>query len=309
MSYLKDSTTQGRFILTDLVRAFALIGIVLVNVAYFAYPGDITYHAGGLNNSADDAASFVVNALFLFKSYTLFSFMFGVGLSHQMLSAERRDVSFRTSYFRRMLALMILGVLHVSFAFYGDILIVYGVLGALLYYFRNKSPKALIRTGIALVVLQVLVALLFAFSLLSLAAQAPDQYAATLADMESNRNAAFPVYTNGSFVEVMTQRWRDWLSMLIFALPLQGPGVFAFFLFGLAAVRAGVLSDSKAPLWRKARTTYLPIGVLLSILGAYLYSRSHNPMSGGALMGYAFLLLAAPMSSLGYIVPEHKQMS
>jgi len=37
MSYLKDSTTQGRFILTDLVRAFALIGIVLVNVAYFAY--------------------------------------------------------------------------------------------------------------------------------------------------------------------------------------------------------------------------------------------------------------------------------
>jgi len=29
MSYLKDSTTQGRFILTDLVRAFALIGIIL----------------------------------------------------------------------------------------------------------------------------------------------------------------------------------------------------------------------------------------------------------------------------------------
>jgi hypothetical protein len=79
MSYTNESQAAGRHILPDLTRAFAVIGIVLVNVAYFAWPGEVTYHDGGLNKSLDHAAYFGVNALFLFKAYTLFSLMFGVG--------------------------------------------------------------------------------------------------------------------------------------------------------------------------------------------------------------------------------------
>ena len=139
MSYLEENANTGRVILPDLVRAFALFGIVLVNVAYIAYPGDITYHAGGLESGADKAAYFSVNAIFLLKSYTLFSFMFGVGLAYQISSAERHGVSFAASYIRRMIALIVLGTLHVTMAFSGDILIVYGVIGLLLYLFRNLS--------------------------------------------------------------------------------------------------------------------------------------------------------------------------
>lgn len=116
----------------DLVRAFALMGIVLVNVAYFAHPGEITYFYGGMNGPADAVAAFVVDALFLFKSYTLFSFMFGVGLAFQMTSAERRGAAFGPRYARRLSGLLLLGILHVTLAFSGDILIVYALVGALL---------------------------------------------------------------------------------------------------------------------------------------------------------------------------------
>ena len=64
MTYLQQSQQAGRHILPDLIRAFALFGIVLVNVAFFAFPGDATYHAGGLDTGADNTAFFCLKWLF-----------------------------------------------------------------------------------------------------------------------------------------------------------------------------------------------------------------------------------------------------
>ena len=64
MSYTHENQRSGRIMLPDLVRAFALFGIVVVNVAYFAYPGDLTYHAGGLVSKLDEWSYFLVNTLF-----------------------------------------------------------------------------------------------------------------------------------------------------------------------------------------------------------------------------------------------------
>jgi len=119
MSYIDESRAAGRHVLPDLVRAFAVLGIVLVNVAYLAYPGAVTYHDGGLNSSLDYSAYFGVNTLATLKSYTLFSLMFGVGFAYQMQSAERRKIPLRGRYTRRLIGLLILGLLHVTFAFVG----------------------------------------------------------------------------------------------------------------------------------------------------------------------------------------------
>lgn len=301
MSYPEDNSRAGRILLPDLVRAFALLGIVLVNVAYFAFPNDATYHAGGLRSGLDHAAYFGVNALFLFKSYTLFSFMFGVGLAYQMFSAERRGASFKASFFRRLIGLIFLGVLHVTLAFQGDILIFYGVLGAGLFFFRNAGQKTLITTGLVLVALQVLVALMFALSLYLGETYAPDEIKNIVAEIQQQSDNAFAVQANGNFTAIAIHRWMDWLSMLQYVLPLQGPGVFGFFLLGLASVRAGLLTDPTAPLWSRSRRLYLPVGLMLSIAGAYVYMKSPTAISSISLFGYALILLAAPFSSLGYI--------
>lgn len=301
MTYLDDNTRTGRQMLPDLVRAFALLGIVLVNVAYFAYPAELTYHAQGMNTPSDSLADFVVNWLFLFKSYSLFSFMFGVGIAHQIMASERRGISFGYSYMRRMQGLIILGFLHVSLAFLGDILIIYGLLGVILFLCRNRSQKFLVKTAITMFVLQVVIAGIFALSLYLGETYAPDEIIKALAGTDQRAARSHLIYSQGSFGEVLVQRWRDWAGMIIFAAPLQAPGVLGFFMIGLATVKSGALANPESPLWSKSRRVFLPIGILLSAIGAYFYSSSTTPISSGALLGFAVMLLAAPLSSLGYI--------
>lgn len=227
--------------------------------------------------------------------------MFGVGIAHQIISAERKNITFSASYFRRLAGLIVIGIQHVTFAFVGDILIAYGVLGIFLYFFRNKSQKTLIRTGIAMIILQVVFALLFAILLYFAQTYATADMVASRTEMDAARQLTTQVFSTGSFSEVARLRWSEWLTTMMFIAPLQAPGAFAFFLFGLAALRSGVINNPAAPLWSKSRRIYLPIGILLSLLGAYLTVGSQEAISASGLLGLAVLLLAAPLSSLGYI--------
>lgn len=301
MTYLEQNEAMGRHIFPDLVRAFALFGIVMVNVAYFAYPGMITYFYGGLNSPADEAAMFAIDSLFLFKSYTLFSFMFGAGLAYQMMSAERRGVAFAPRYFRRMIGLVLIGVLHVSVAFVGDILIPYAILGCLLFLFRNRPLKSLMRWGFAFLILQLLIS--FGFSAMTFMGEAfaPDQMEIVAIETRESMDAESLAYSTGGFAEIFARRWQDWTMFIIFAGMMQFPGILSFFLFGLAAVRSGVMNDPQAAIWAKSRTRYLPLGVIISVIGAWLLTQSGNPMSGQGMLATGLILLGAPLSSLGYM--------
>lgn len=301
MNYEQQSAAAGRHIFPDLVRAFALFGIVMVNVAYFAWPGAITYFYGGLNSSADIAASFGVDAIFLFKSYTLFSFMFGAGLAYQMMAAERRGVAFGPRYYRRMLGLAILGALHVALAFVGDILFMYAVIGSLLFLFRNRTVKTLIRWAAAFLILQILISLLFGFGLTMGEIHDPEGITAMAEEMRTTMDQEVVTYQTGSFSDIVAQRFKDWGIVLMFAGSMQGPGILSFFLFGLAAVKAGIMNDPTKPIWSRARKTYLPIGLVLSVIGAWVLHASGNPMSGKGTFGTAIILIGAPLSSLGYM--------
>ena len=301
MSYIEETKAAGRHVFPDLVRAFALFGIVLVNVAYLAYPGELTYHYGsGLGSGLDEAAYFGINSLFLFKSYTLFSFMFGAGLAYQMMSAERRGTKFGGEYFRRMLGLILLGVLHVTLAFVGDILIIYGVVGMLLFLFRNKSAKSLIRWGMGFVIFQVFLALLMASGMWAFENFDPDEFATMATEMMTMSDSAAEVYSNGSFTEVVARRWTDWAGYIAFASPMQAPGVLGFFLLGLAGVKSGVMSNPDALIWARARKVFLPIGLIISVIGAWIYTHA-EPVSAKGMLGMAIILVGSPFSSFGYL--------
>ena len=146
----------------DLIRAFALIGIALVNVMGFAQPALSGYYNGALDSQLDQAAFGAVTGLFFMKSYPLFSMMFGAGLAWQLAAAERAGADAGARYFRRMAALFVLGALHFIFFWYGDILMTYALLGCLLFTMHGLSPKSLVITGIALIALNTIILLLFA---------------------------------------------------------------------------------------------------------------------------------------------------
>src|SRR5688500_8559078 len=87
----------------DIVRGFALFGILAVNMAFFSNP--IYSLIGGLHlgtTPADRAAEWLIRFLAESKFYSLFSLLFGLGLALQMERAEARGAAFVPLYARRL---------------------------------------------------------------------------------------------------------------------------------------------------------------------------------------------------------------
>ena len=290
---------NGRAALPDLLRAFALMGIVVVNAIGFSWPFEIGYKNGGIQTQLDVAADIGVVGLFMMKSYPLFSMMFGAGLAFQIASAERAGVDFAPRYFRRLSALFVLGVLHFTFFWMGDILMVYALLGALLYRLKEISIRQLVRIGIVLVatntaVLSALAALIWlGETFVPYEMPTPSE----IADMTSGTYAAF---SDGTFWQAAMYRLPRLAETLMGGLIQQGLGVFGFFCFGLAAVKAGAITDPDHPIWSRSRRVFLPIGLVLSFIGAYVYHRADAVISSQMFLGLAILMGASPFSALGY---------
>ncbi len=302
MSYLQETKAAGREIFPDLARAFALIGIALVNVGYFAYaPAMGGYADGGLNSGLDHGAYFGVNALFLSKSYTLFSFMFGVGFAYQMASAERAGAGFAGRYWRRIIGLFFFAAINITLFFQGDILFVYAVLGALLFLFRKSGAKTLVGWAIGFYIVQVLLILLGAVAIAMGEAYAPENMIKVQAEMAGEGRAFYEAFANGGFAETVSARVTDWTGAIGYLLLFQGWGAMSFFLFGLAAVRNDLIARPQAAFWRKARHFYLPVGIVISLIGAWFIGRADAMASSEMLWGMFFIALGSPFSTVGYL--------
>lgn len=290
-----------RELFPDLARAAALCGIALVNVGLFAYPATVGYPARALGTMLDQAAWFAVAALFLFKSYTLFAFMFGVGFGQQMAAAERDQAGFGGRYARRIVGLLLLGLANIWFLYYGDILVLYAAFGSLLFLFRNASVARLINWGRGLYIVQVVIAFLFGVSIWLLSAFAPQDFATEFAGFADEAAVSYAAFRSSDFGVVAAFRMQLWLQDIGYLLALQGFGAIAFFLLGLAAVRSGLLRDPSAPFWRRSRRVHLPLGIALNAFGAWLVVGAENLFDPREIMGLAVITLASPLSTSGYL--------
>ncbi|MEO0450492.1 MAG: DUF418 domain-containing protein [Pseudomonadota bacterium] len=302
MSYLQETKEAGRHVFPDLARAWALFGIALVNVGLFSWPAMMGGYAnGGLETGVDQAAFFGVNALFAMKSYTLFSFMFGVGFAYQMQSAERADASFSGRYWRRIMGLFFFAAINIVLFFQGDILFIYGVLGSLLFFFRKSSASTLIKWAVWLYVIQVVLIFMFAGFVAMGEAFAPEEMAEEAARMAEMGEEALAIYSSGSFSETVVARVTEWSSNIFFMILFQGWGAMSFFLFGLAAVRNDTIAEPRAKFWQTSRRIYLPIGLVIGAVGAYFVLQADNMMDARMMLGMAIIALGSPFSTAGYL--------
>ncbi len=293
------SPAPERALMPDLLRAFALVGIAIVNVCGFAAPMETGFSLDADSGPVDRAAYLMMAGLFLSKSYPLFSMMFGAGLAYQILSAERAGKAFAPRYFRRMGALMFLGILHFVFFWLGDILMTYAILGAILYAIRNASVKTLVRTGIILIALNALMLAAFA-GLIQLATQLAPEAMPTPEYFEQMTAPAYAAFGDGNFWQAALYRLGQLPMILPSVLFQQGLGVFGFFCFGLAAVKAGVIDKPDAHIWKRSRMFLLPIGLAGSFFGASVLLGAESAIDPAMLGGMAILTGFSAFSALGY---------
>jgi len=144
----------SRIVCLDVLRGFALLGILTINITAMGMTSTCYFDplAGkeGLAASAMDLRVWMaVDVLFEGAFRTLFSMLFGAGIV--LFTTGGRAKSGRLHY-RRTFWLLIFGLFDAYILlWYGDILMVYAIAGAMLYWLRNLSATWLY--GIAACVL------------------------------------------------------------------------------------------------------------------------------------------------------------
>jgi uncharacterized protein len=270
----------------DLIRTVALIGICVVNVPFMAMPPAAQFTPPAA--VADKAALFVIEAAFQGKFFLLFSFIFGWGLHIQTLSAQRAGRSFGWRYLRRLIGLGLIGIGHAIFVFSGDILLLYSILGALIWPVQNWTIKALLRVALAMIPLA-----LVTLALLGVSFDTSGVYQ----DMGNG--------LGGSYIEATLTRLRDWPSTFIFIVFFNGPLAFAAFALGLAAAKADFFRTDHPGY--KVLIRWVPVFLAVAVPLNLLYAAS---LSGFIQswpdwvegLGFVGLAIGGPLLSAVYLV-------
>ncbi len=141
----------------DLIRGFALLGILMMNIPYFGAPTTQFPVWVRLPQNGIDFQTFaVVSVVFEGTMRALFSMLFGAGALLFLAKREQPDSGYTVAdfYYRRLLWLVGFGLLNAFVLLWpGDILYTYGICGLVLFPFRKMSARSLLLISVLIVVL------------------------------------------------------------------------------------------------------------------------------------------------------------
>ena len=296
----------------DVLRGFALLGIFMVNMQFFAMPFMRALFDPSLADApeSEQAAWAIVKVFFEYKFISLFSLLFGIGFSVQLLRARARNSSFFPVFGRRVLVLLCIGIAHALLLWYGDILTIYAFVSVgLMATFWMRGKSLLITAvmvfifglvlNVGLTSLQVVMhetadrsstthdANLMVAPLDDSADQAVDEDSrrrfrdlrgqdfdpSTDAWMEVETNA----YKHGPFLEALFVRAVSFGYGLVAMLMTFGWHVLAMFLLGAGLMKLDFFSSRFARWHLMLVLMLLPLGLVLEGLSAFLtWANGHS---------------------------------
>ena len=296
-----------RIDLIDVLRGFALLGILAANMPLYSHP--LLVSGTGMprgNSPLDGVADFVVAWLATGKFYPLFSVLFGLGVSIQLERAAARGVDFKRYFVRRMLILLGLGVAHALLVWNGDILVVYALVGLLLFLFRNARPRTLLIWAAVLFAIPLALGLSNALiGVVAAVAMGPALGAFNVAATLNQINRlAIETYARGSWGQIFVWRAVEWLVMMLSSLLNAGPHILGLFVLGMYAGKTRLFSDlpGHLSLFRKGLRYGLLVGLPANLLIALARSSVNgNLLSPLLLLSQPLLLVVGPLLTAGYV--------
>ena len=253
------TAAKERIAVLDVLRGFAIFGILLVNMqtlssaGYRADSGERLWTAP-VDRIAESLISYAATGKFMI----LFTVLFGLSVSLQMERTTAGDRPFLRLQLRRLLVLLAIGLVHAHLIWYGDILVSYALAGLLLLLFRRCRPRTILVWAIALNVLSF--AQLEGHTLRSLDGGTRVE---PVAGAGPTTPAEAGVYAHGSFGEITRQRARDFWSENAELHNIVARRL-SFFLLGLFIGRLGILAD--VPRHRRLLQTVLERAIVVGVL-------------------------------------------
>jgi uncharacterized protein len=280
----------------DVLRGFALLGILVVNIQFMALSSDQGARGEWTQGLVNGGATWIIAAIFAGKFYLLFSFLFGYSSSYII----KNDKANRRRWIKRCFTLMAFGAIHFTLLWHGDIIFVYGLFGLLLLAFLFRTDRVIkIWTRVIYAVSGLLITLV-AVSLLI-----QERYFPERINDEYIEPRLDEVLRSGTFIEAISPRIELWVFGVITGIFLQGGLAFAAFLLGMRLARSNFLSANHDQ-GQNARMIKLgmSIGLPVQALAAFLLVRNEQTTepSEAIYLSTLFLgFLTAPLLSMAYV--------
>ena len=252
-----------------MLRGFAVLGILVMNIQSFAMPGAAYLNPtayGDLNGI--NFFTWLVSYLLVDQKFmSIFSMLFGAGICLFADRAEARSGRSAGLHYRRTFYLLVFGLVHAYFLWSGDILVAYALCGSVIFLFRNRSPRTLVVIG--LVVFAVASVLSIGIGLTT--EFIPEKDVAGITAMwapdAAKIDAELLAYRSGWFT-LQAQRTSDTLGMHTTVLPMevfwQSAGIM---LMGMALYRWHILSAARSDQFYR-RLALIGFGVGLPVVAA-----------------------------------------
>ena len=297
-------SSRERIEILDVLRGLAVGGILIGNVQWFSGYGMVPPSIADQAPLADQITRFLVHFFIEGKFYSIFSFLFGFGFAMQIARAEERGDINASLFKRRLVWLLIIGLLHAYLLWAGDILSIYALMGFALLLFRNKSSESLLKWAFWLMVVPIATYILLYIAFIALAPA--DIQARIAAGQIEGWNQTVTTVRESSYLQIITDFNLNYVAGryggLIFQMRL--PKILAMFLLGLYAYRIGVFQNpsEQRSFIRRIMVWGLALGLIgnlaMAVLSGGEGSFPPSPAGIAGVIGYAF---GVPALALGIV--------
>ncbi len=304
-----------RFIALDLTRGIAVMGIFLMNIVGFAMPAEayltpIPYGGSTPLDMAVWATNFVIADG---KMRGLFSVLFGASMLLVIERAEAKGDSPALTHYSRMTWLLFFGAIHAWGIWYGDILMLYAVVGCIAFFFRSMEAHRLLVLGLVLIFAQAMFYGMGAYAMWTLynAATAPGADA-ELVRQWTEAQAAFAVLSpdevartlaiyQGSYTDILRDRLGPHFWDPIANNGYASVETLGLMLCGMAGLKSGFLTGQwERPAYMRMVRLGFVIGIPALAALALLTMASGFSVTAIFAFGFALQALVNPLMILGY---------
>jgi uncharacterized protein len=305
MTERSGPTTQSERIRSlDVLRGFAVLGILIMNIQSFAMIGAAYFNPTSYGDlTGANYMVWLLSHLFAdMKMMALFSMLFGAGM---VLMAERMEASGRRParvHYRRTFILLLVGIAHGWLLWTGDILYAYAMCGFLVYLFRKNGAKTLIALGVLALSVATLISLAAQASMPMWDSASLKEFAEMWEPTQAQIAAEIDAY-RGSWSAQNEVRFMDALGMETGAflsflswraggLMLVGMGLFKLGVFG---------AELPAKTYKKMMGTGILVGLPLVASGVWYHTATNWALETGFFGGVQFNYWGSLFVALGWI--------
>ena len=236
--------TADRIESLDVLRGFAVLGILVMNIQSFAMPGAAYLNPtayGDLNGI--NFFTWLISYLLVDQKFmSIFSMLFGAGICLFADRAEARSGRSAGLHYRRTFYLLVFGLVHAYFLWSGDILVAYALCGSVIFLVRNRSPRTLVVIGLVVFAVASVLSIGIGLTTEFIPEKDVADITAMWAPDAAKIDAELLAYRSGWFAQ-QAQRTSDTLGMHTTVLPIevfwQSAGIM---LLGMALYRWHILS-------------------------------------------------------------------